>query len=626
MQRSGARLCHSRMEQASIERDVEWQAVKRRIDSAVVAFEKQLGPQKAHGFELTSDERGELERLTALPPATRNFSEVHRLLNILQGSDLLLQLDDDQQAAVANAMRWEVYEKGAMVATETNASDGFLLLVVGQLSILIRDTSVRSLRTALRHMYAGECFAERLLIEQSKSMPSLVAAEEAVVLRVARADFFAAHTSWQMELVERKVAALCKAPCLMGVDRRLLRPLADRMSLTRHHANQVVIAQGDESTRLYCIGSGECRVLMRIGDGRTLEIATLGPGDIFGEIGVMSDRERTASVVSSSDVMLYSLMRSDLFTMADAFIIEQLREQAGAYPPESSLVEQLALGSHWSAYKHTLLGTTLDQAHASRRQLPFGSRPTPPAALPPSALAGGVVRRHHHIATDGTPLSRLDLRDLHAGTTRRQADSCKPQPSAYLAAHLSVHLSTRPGGEEWRGNAKLREYVRCEEERERERARARRMRSGRRAVGGRLAAIGSGDVGARHGERPGSSIAPSWADAISRSSTPFLPPRRSLTTVQERYPNKLQANLKDRQARTPPSLEPLTLGNGSYGDGSVTGESVNGGYNDDDLFSEPSSRFPSRPPSPSVLSSAILPHAPPSRLLSSSASAPCCQQ
>jgi hypothetical protein len=62
----------------------------------------------------------------------------------------LVELDYDQQASTAGAMRWEEYAPGAVLATEHNArKDAHLVLVHGGLSVLVRDTNIESQRVPL---------------------------------------------------------------------------------------------------------------------------------------------------------------------------------------------------------------------------------------------------------------------------------------------------------------------------------------------------------------------------------------------------------------------------------------------------------------------------------------------
>ena len=67
-------------------------------------------------------------------------------------------------------------------------------------------------------------------------------------------------------------------------------------------ADHVVFNQGDIGDRYYVIESGEADV---VGDGRV--VATLGPGEGFGEIALLRSSRRTATVVAKSDLQLQAL-------------------------------------------------------------------------------------------------------------------------------------------------------------------------------------------------------------------------------------------------------------------------------------------------------------------------------
>ena len=68
-----------------------------------------------------------------------------------------------------------------------------------------------------------------------------------------------------------------------------------------------LMREGDYSNDMVAIESGTADVVK---DGRT--IGSLGPGDVFGEIGVIEKAQRTATVVASSPMRLVRLTSWDV--------------------------------------------------------------------------------------------------------------------------------------------------------------------------------------------------------------------------------------------------------------------------------------------------------------------------
>lgn len=63
-----------------------------------------------------------------------------------------------------------------------------------------------------------------------------------------------------------------------------------------------IIRQGEKATCVYLIQKGEARVYANNGSGEEdVDIATLGPGEIFGEIGLIGDGAHKANVQAIRD-------------------------------------------------------------------------------------------------------------------------------------------------------------------------------------------------------------------------------------------------------------------------------------------------------------------------------------
>lgn len=74
---------------------------------------------------------------------------------------------------------------------------------------------------------------------------------------------------------------------------------------------ETIFDEGDRAGEAYLIKAGEVR-LEKIENGATLEIDTIGRGQIFGEMGVISDMNRMASAVAVGDTVLNCCNRKEM--------------------------------------------------------------------------------------------------------------------------------------------------------------------------------------------------------------------------------------------------------------------------------------------------------------------------
>ncbi len=77
------------------------------------------------------------------------------------------------------------------------------------------------------------------------------------------------------------------------------------------------VRQGNPGTGLYLIVSGRCDVLL-FGSGEPTKLATLTPGDVFGEISLLYDVPATASVISKTQATVLFLHKSYFIRLLEA--------------------------------------------------------------------------------------------------------------------------------------------------------------------------------------------------------------------------------------------------------------------------------------------------------------------
>lgn len=73
----------------------------------------------------------------------------------------------------------------------------------------------------------------------------------------------------------------------------------------------IVIVEGDPTDSLYIVISGRMRVLMSDADGKEVILAILGPGEFFGEMGLIDDNPRSATVVAVEPCELIVITKRD---------------------------------------------------------------------------------------------------------------------------------------------------------------------------------------------------------------------------------------------------------------------------------------------------------------------------
>jgi hypothetical protein len=101
-------------------------------------------------------------------------------------------------------------------------------------------------------------------------------------------------------------------PLFEGLTTRQLVDLADEVREVRHPADTTIFRAGDPGDCLYLIVEGTVRVTI----GSTL-LSEQGPKSFFGEIAVLDDVTRTATVAATSSVRLLRLDRNDLLRLME---------------------------------------------------------------------------------------------------------------------------------------------------------------------------------------------------------------------------------------------------------------------------------------------------------------------
>jgi CRP-like cAMP-binding protein len=115
---------------------------------------------------------------------------------------------------------------------------------------------------------------------------------------------------------------------------------------TRRYAKDDVIFHADESGDVFClIKEGQVKVTMISPEGKEIILSLLGTGEFFGEMALIEDEPRSATVVATEPLELVTIWRSDfLQILAENFSITKkvLMEMSHRLRNASNRIESLA--------------------------------------------------------------------------------------------------------------------------------------------------------------------------------------------------------------------------------------------------------------------------------------------
>ncbi|SDG10916.1 MULTISPECIES: cyclic nucleotide-binding domain-containing protein [Thalassobaculum] len=130
--------------------------------------------------------------------------------------------------------------------------------------------------------------------------------------------------------LNEEVELLRKIPLFAKIEPSKLKLLAFTSERLTYQSGQRLFQQGDVGDAAYIIIDGEASVRIRT-DGGEIQVAELGKGDVVGEIAILCDVPRTASVEATGKLITLRITKELFFRLISEFpqiSIEIMRELA----------------------------------------------------------------------------------------------------------------------------------------------------------------------------------------------------------------------------------------------------------------------------------------------------------
>lgn len=105
---------------------------------------------------------------------------------------------------------------------------------------------------------------------------------------------------------------LKKIPLFAGLQDAELEMLARKAATRSYPKNAYIINEGDRSDSLYVIVTGKVKAFLRDENGKEVILRFEGPGEYFGEMALLDDEPRSASIITLEPTTVNVISKADL--------------------------------------------------------------------------------------------------------------------------------------------------------------------------------------------------------------------------------------------------------------------------------------------------------------------------
>ena len=118
---------------------------------------------------------------------------------------------------------------------------------------------------------------------------------------------------------ERELLRAARLPVFAGLPPARLDHALRHVKAVRFHAGDVIIRQGDSADRFYVLAEGHVTVTGQEAPAFPARLLRrLGPDDVFGEIGLLTNAPRTATVTADDDVLVLAMNGAEFVKLVTA--------------------------------------------------------------------------------------------------------------------------------------------------------------------------------------------------------------------------------------------------------------------------------------------------------------------
>ncbi|MDX8413902.1 MAG: cyclic nucleotide-binding domain-containing protein [Mariprofundales bacterium] len=245
----------------------------------------------------------------------------------LQKTPLLSTLSGDELHAFIDCLNLRTVDDGEMIVR--TGDEGGLLFLIGMGAVRLEAVNSQGERTLVRRLEEGDFFGEYAFMSRSSYLDDAVAEGQTSLMEIDRATFDSwverfpsinetVEKFYRQRVLERVLAI---SELFRGIPVDAYKALTGYFTRRAFADGESVVKLGDAGDSCFLIRSGKVSVSTEDfrHAGKQVDLGFLNEGAFFGEVSLLSDKKRTATVVAVGEVELMELKRSDFTEIVKEF-------------------------------------------------------------------------------------------------------------------------------------------------------------------------------------------------------------------------------------------------------------------------------------------------------------------
>lgn len=241
----------------------------------------------------------------------KSDDQVSRLKKAVSGNFLFSHLDDEHLKTVLDALvEKPIPAKGIKVITQGDAGDYFYIVEEGTFGVFINPAgAAQAGPDGLGHQVGrigpGGSFGELALMYNAPRAATIMSLDpKSTLWALDRVTFRRILMDSAFQRRRMYEAFLEEVPLLSSLKPYERSKIADALDTIKYAAGSTIIREGDPGDAFYLLESGEAEAVKA---GTTVK--EYSRGDYFGELALLDDKPRAASVMAKTDVKVARLGR-----------------------------------------------------------------------------------------------------------------------------------------------------------------------------------------------------------------------------------------------------------------------------------------------------------------------------